>query len=241
MSSSSRRSCSPRLLSTEVCSRRPAAAFVALLYGTKPQFLVCAFVLGRCLQRHYLGKNKTNCVLLITIDSTFAERGVVKALGCFWKVRLVPPICMAEATNTKRHELAFTKLHMFCVNAARVLFLDLDILVRTGRIAELFKMPAPAGMYHGRLPIGVSNLTHGQVIDQGAFDAGACVNAGVMRIDTASTKNNDGNIWRSWRRTLLGSGRQRPRACQSSTSWSVSYKVLGGTWLASSTGKLDQT
>ena len=68
--------------------------------------------------------------MLLTRDSAFAQsesRTSLAALKHFRKVRLVQPIVIANATATKRNELAFTKIHMVTVNTKRIIFLDLDI------------------------------------------------------------------------------------------------------------------
>ena len=167
-------------------------AFVAMLYGSRTEFLVCALLLGHCLQRYCPGFPR---VLLVSRKSSFASCTARKALKIFWKIWYVKPIRLPSATRARRHELIFTKLHAFCVHARHVLFLDLDLLVRSGRIAELFQVEAPAGMYHGcASKFSGATLEHGKVIDSSAFNIGidgranACVNAGVLRLDTAKAR-----------------------------------------------------
>ena len=158
--------------------------FVALLYGSRPEFLVCACLVGQRLQRFC--PNDCDRVLLLTSDCAFLKAKTLRVLRQFWKIRIVQAISMTNATKTKRHELAFTKLHALSVKAQKIVFLDLDILVRSERVTELFDVEAPAGMYHGR-DGSTCNLHHGSVIDSGALSAG-CVNTGVLRVDPPETQ-----------------------------------------------------
>lgn len=82
----------------------------------------------------------------------------------------------------------FTKLRAFEVPYRKIIFFDLDIIVRRSP-AELFQVPAPAGMYHGHWDR--SKARHGEPIPEEAFyDHGrvGCINAGLMRLDPPSSK-----------------------------------------------------
>ena len=160
-------------------------AYVALLYGCQSEFLLCALLLGENLH-HYGGAAQR--ILLVEKNSYFAEEQHIYALECFWRVQLVKEIKCPNATRTKRHELAFTKLHAFSIEAKHVIYLDLDILVRSPKINVLFNIQAPAGMYHGCQEAMV--FRHGHEIDPSAFssDCGGCINTGVLRIDPAESQ-----------------------------------------------------
>ena len=56
--------------------------------------------------------------------------------------------CMPKATKTQRHNLVFNKIRVLSLDVRRTVFLDLDILVRSSKIEELFDVPAPAGKLH---------------------------------------------------------------------------------------------
>ena len=166
-------------------------AFVALLFGSKKEYLVCALLLGDSLSR--LCASTAARMLLVSEDSPFLHSAEASALSCFWQLRPVRPIVIADASRTARHAAVFTKLHLFGVNARRVVFLDLDILVRSERVAELFEIPGPAGMLHGYPPED-RELVHGQEIGDCCFQRDdafcACINAGVMRVDLPSTQED---------------------------------------------------
>ena len=161
-----------------------SCAFVALLYGDQPEFLVGARLLGHCL-RHWCPNIRTR-ILLLARDSSFVNKKTLRGLKHFWKVRIVTPIVMPNATRTRRHAFAFTKLHALSVDARRVLFLDLDVLVRSRMVAELFDINAPAGLYHGR-DDSACDLHHGNIINSECL-TGACVNTGILRVDPADTR-----------------------------------------------------
>ena len=171
--------------------------FVSLLWWSAPEFLLCALLLGESLQR--LCGDVSSRSLLIAEDSEFATGSALVALSCFWNVRLVAPISKPDATSSKRHDLVFTKLHAFAIGAAKVILLDLDLLIRSRRIIELFDIAAPAGMYHGDPALAChceaavcTCIRHGELISQDAFNAEprrACVNSGVLRLDPAESES----------------------------------------------------
>ena len=173
----------PSTPSTNGCSSPPPGtgdAFVSLLYGDDPKWLLYALVLGRRLQQLCPEKE---CVLLLDKNCKWAESQASKALLRFWTLMPVELDRIPNATKTVRHVCAFTKLRALEVNANRVLFLDLDLIVRSSRIQELFDVPAPAGMLHGDAQWTTFHPGHGEIIPDEAFNTGCCINAGVLRLD----------------------------------------------------------
>ena len=162
---------------------QPSQTFISVLYGQKSEFFVYAMVLGYCLMKFC--DHVPRC-LLVGQHSEFAREMCLKALKCFWQIEVVEEIECPNATKTPRHQGVFTKLYIFAMKVEKVVFLDLDILVRSKKIGELFEIPAPAGMFHGMTQMV---LKHGQIIDQSEFDSSCsgCVNAGVLRIDPLQT------------------------------------------------------
>jgi hypothetical protein len=163
-------------------------AYVALLYGDRSEFFLYALLLGHHLSLFDATRTR---VLLLAIDPGAAGFGHGSNLRCLqrlWSVQMVELVdaAIADLTASKRHRYVFTKLQAFGLDFARILFFDLDILLRQDP-SPLFDVPAPAGMYHGswdRTP-----RAHGSVIPLAAFgernSRKGCVNAGVLRIDPA--------------------------------------------------------
>jgi hypothetical protein len=104
-------------------------------------------------------------------------------LEAFWQVRLVDLVDApaADKTHGKRHRYVFTKLRALEVPFRKIVFFDLDVVVRRSP-AELFEIPAPAGMYHGPWAERGS-ARHGKTLSAEAFSKGGCVNAGLLRLD----------------------------------------------------------
>eukprot|EP00930_Biecheleria_cincta_P046206 TRINITY_DN31875_c0_g1_i1.p1 TRINITY_DN31875_c0_g1~~TRINITY_DN31875_c0_g1_i1.p1 ORF type:complete len:460 (-),score=83.08 TRINITY_DN31875_c0_g1_i1:163-1503(-) len=164
------------------------SAYVAFLHGHRQQFLLYALLLGQRL------KQLDSCrprVLLVgrplpDYPAPFLEGEPAKCLSAFWKVEPVDLVdaSAADKTSLKRHRYVFTKLRALEVPYRKVLFLDLDVVIRRSP-AELFDIPAPAGMYHGTW--GNRMLaTHGQPLPADVFERyNGCVNAGMLRLDPA--------------------------------------------------------
>eukprot|EP00439_Symbiodinium_sp_Y106_P047123 s427_g6.t1 len=114
-----------------------------------------------------------------------------KCLDAVWQVAEVDLVDQeaADKTRRKRHRYVFTKLRAFQVPYRKLIFFDLDIIIRSSP-KELFQVTAPAGMYHGHW--NRDQAAHGQEIPAEAFynsDYGVygCINAGLMRLDTLPT------------------------------------------------------
>jgi hypothetical protein len=113
-------------------------------------------------------------------------------LSKVWEIKDVELLDVAAADKTwwKRHRFVFTKLHMFKVDVQKLLFFDLDVVVRRDP-SELFAVHAPAGMYHGTWDR--MRAEHGKELPEdeafGSPDAPkGCVNAGLLRIDPMSSE-----------------------------------------------------
>lgn len=162
-------------------------AFVAMLHGTDPHWLVCALLLGYDLQRLCPSRER---ILLIDKASPWSEGDAAQALACFWSLKRDVFKCMPKATKTQRHNLVFNKIRVLSLDVCRTVFLDLDILVRSSKIEELFDVPAPAGKLHGAAYLE-NAMTHGDIIDKSAFECDPewwpwsdfCINTGVLRLD----------------------------------------------------------
>lgn len=168
-------------------------AYVSLLHGDRTEFLVYALLLGFKLRQV---DAETPRVLLVGKEapdqcSPFVQGDDRKCLDAVWKVAEVDLVDQeaADKTRRKRHRYVFTKLRAFQVPYRKLIFFDLDIIIRSSP-KELFQVTAPAGMYHGHW--NRDQAAHGQEIPAEAFynnDHGiyGCINAGLMRLDTLPT------------------------------------------------------
>lgn len=182
-------------------------AYVALLHGQDHAFYLYALLLGH---RLWCLDPETPRVLMVgkaikaepaqkvqgkkpTPDypSPFLESPARQTLAVMWQVREVDLIdaAIADKTSRKRHRFVFTKLRAFEVPYRKIIFFDLDIIVRRSP-KELFKVEAPAGMYHGRWDR--KDARHGEILPTEAFHDGfrvmGCINAGLMRLDPLGSK-----------------------------------------------------
>ena len=166
-------------------------AYVALLHGFKSEFLIYALQLGHRLAQF---DASTPRVLLLGKDvpdqiSPFMYNEDRQCLDAFWQVVEVDLVDQeaADRTRLKRHRYVFTKLRAFQVPFRKIIFFDLDIVIRSSP-KELFQVQAPAGMYHGYWNRSLAG--HGGEIPTEAFheDSGrGCINAGLMRLDPLPT------------------------------------------------------
>ena len=154
------------------------AAYVALLHGSKRTFYLYAVLLGhrlRCLDPEtprvlMIGKaiNAEPVQKVEEYPSPFLESPGRETLEVMWQIREVNLIdaVLADKTPNKRHRFVFTKLRAFEVPYRKIIFFDLDIIVRRSP-RELFKVEAPAGMYHGRWDR--KDVRHGEIFPPEAF------------------------------------------------------------------------
>mmetsp|Transcript_43804 Transcript_43804/g.115715 ORF Transcript_43804/g.115715 Transcript_43804/m.115715 type:complete len:588 (-) Transcript_43804:59-1822(-) len=156
-------------------------AYVALLHGSEDHFLVYALLVGLRLKRLCAGADR----VLLCAGRWWRNRSARAALKrVYTHVTLVRLIHATHATKTLRHARVFTKIQALRLPYKRLLFLDLDVVLRAD-LSPLFDVQAPAGMHHGnrRGPI-----EHGQLISEAVSNEDSwCVNSGVMRLDPSLT------------------------------------------------------
>lgn len=166
-------------------------AYVCALWGTDPQFVLGAMVLGWSLRR---AGTKHELVAIHTEDVAPAAVALLRKAG--WQVRQIPYMkaCNAFFWPGTRFRDVFTKLHAFgLIEYDKILLLDSDLLVRDN-LDELFELPAPAAMARGPC----NGYSHGQRIDgrrffggyqglgeEAEYSWGQCtgINAGVMLLE----------------------------------------------------------
>ena len=163
-------------------------AYVALLHGHRSEFFLYALLLGhrlhaldpQCLRLLLVGRSGST----LEADYSPTDRSCLQKLWDIKEVGLVD-VPTADKTRGKRHRFVFTKLHMFRVDVRKVVFFDLDVIVRSDP-SELFLVRAPAGMYHGGWDRMLAR--HGEELPASeAFGSPdkpvGCINAGLLRID----------------------------------------------------------
>jgi hypothetical protein len=159
-------------------------AYVALLHGKGPHFLLYALQLGHRLRKLDPGTPRILLVgrALSGHPSFLEDFWALSSLEGLWKVRAVDLVDAerADRTSRKRHRFVFTKLRALEVPYRKVLFFDLDVTVRKDP-SPLFEVPAPAGMYHGHEKFRRA-VRHCGEISREALECG-CINAGLMRLD----------------------------------------------------------
>jgi hypothetical protein len=164
-------------------------AYVALLHGDKSEFFLYALLLGFRL-RHLDAECDRWLLVARKSYRSVTDRA---CLGRVWKVEEVDLVNLPalDKTRCKRHRYVFTKLHAFHVPFSKVVFFDLDVVVR-GNPSELFSVQAPAGMYHGCFYYRML-ARHGVELPSDAFFfrdmSYGCINAGLMRIDPQPTES----------------------------------------------------
>ena len=160
-------------------------AYVSLLHGDRPEFLIYALVLGSRLR--YLDDTRPRILLvgnrLPGYSESFLDSNL--ACGCLQHIWNIKPIDLihapvADSTGSKRHRFVFSKLRALELPFERLVFLDLDTWLRRNP-AELFSICSPAGMHHGSWSID-HEMAHGQPWPEEAYENG-CPNAGLMRLD----------------------------------------------------------
>uniref|UniRef100_A0A7S1FH92 Uncharacterized protein n=1 Tax=Noctiluca scintillans TaxID=2966 RepID=A0A7S1FH92_NOCSC len=157
-------------------------AFVALLHGSEERFFVYALLVGHCLARLGRGADR---VLLCSGRWWQDKRSRAALRRVYTFVKPVRLIHAAHATWARRHSKVFTKIQALRLPYRHLLFLDLDLVVRADP-SPLFGVKAPAGLYHGGWD---GPLEHGELISTAVGeDDWWCVNAGVMRLDPATSR-----------------------------------------------------
>eukprot|EP00928_Gymnodinium_smaydae_P078901 TRINITY_DN62958_c0_g1_i1.p1 TRINITY_DN62958_c0_g1~~TRINITY_DN62958_c0_g1_i1.p1 ORF type:complete len:795 (+),score=172.44 TRINITY_DN62958_c0_g1_i1:68-2386(+) len=166
-------------------------AYVINLWGSSPEYVLGALVLGHSIRR---AGSRHSLVCLCAGD---VPAHCVALLSHIWECRRVEHV---EVVTSKlavamgpEHRFAkvFTKLRaMELVDFEKVLVMDIDLLV-TSNVDELFELPAPAAMRRG-FNDGWYTIKHGETIDgtfffsgrdpgsQWSWGQGTGINAGVM-------------------------------------------------------------
>ena len=154
-------------------------AFVALVYGARPEYCVEAAVLGASLRE---SGTAYPYVLLHTPDVPRAYLDVLAEVG--WELTGVPYIdgdALYDGSCNNRFKGVFTKLNGLSLTTySKIVFLDVDLLVRQN-IDSLFERQAPSAMRrsgpgnqpdHSKMPSFIRN--------DGSLKGG--INAGVMAL-----------------------------------------------------------
>ena len=162
-------------------------AYVAMLHGCRSHFVFYALLLGQSLKKFDMN---TPCVLLVgkgLEDYPPPATQFLQLLETVWLIKHIDLVDTEwlDRTGRKRHRYVFSKIYALALPFRKLLFLDLDILIRRNP-KELFSLPAPAGMFHGSFATR-SCLKHGSEILPESFSEG-CINAGMLRLDTLSTE-----------------------------------------------------
>lgn len=174
-----------------VLQARGRNAYVALLYGEHIHFWLYALLLGNRLRKL---DARTPRQLLVSLPhpdlpSPFLSGAFKECLLHLWQIRPVRLVqnAAADKTPSKRHQFCFTKLRALGLPFDRLIFFDLDVLLRQNP-DQLFDVPAPAGMFHGQTAIK-ARLKHSRKIPKIAFGKHQnCINAGLMRLNPLKDK-----------------------------------------------------
>lgn len=163
-------------------ARKNKCAYAALLHGWEEDFFVYALLVGHCLARHSPGVDR----VLLCAGRWWNDRGARAALSRVYTfVRPVGLIRAGHTTLAPRHAEVFTKIQALRLPYRHLLFLDLDLVI-CGDPSPLFRVKAPAGLYHGGWR---GRLRHGQLISKAvSWKDWWCVNAGVMRLDPSHSR-----------------------------------------------------
>jgi len=171
-------------------------AYVITLWGSAPDYILGAMVLGHSLKR---SGSRHALVCLHTRDVAPAS---LRLLSHHWNCRLIEhvPACLdklsfQQPNQEHRFDKVFTKLRALSLTEyEKVLVMDIDLVVRSN-IDELFELPAPAALRRG---MNEWKLRTGDPIDGRAFfggkdsspqwswGQGTGINAGVMLLSPSS-------------------------------------------------------
>lgn len=131
----------------EACLPEPDKfAYVVVLWGSSPGFVLGAMVLGRRLKE--LGTT-ADLILMHTDDILEAH---LKLLGAVWQLRRVDYIEGVDglyARKKTRFDGVFTRINAWlCTDYRKVIMLDID-MIPIHSLDDLFQLPAPAAMVRG--------------------------------------------------------------------------------------------
>lgn len=165
-------------------------AYTSILHGDSSHFFMCALMVGHFLKK-YSSEDRVLLVAGHGSSNWFHNSGARDALAEIWTHVLPARLIHApNGTKVARHIDVFTKIEVLRLPYERLLFLDLDVVIR-GDLSSLFVVQAPAGVLHA--PGNVCTAQeHGELIlavdHQGKDVDYWCINAGVMRIDPLPTQ-----------------------------------------------------
>lgn len=156
-------------------------AYATLLYGNKAEYFLGALVTGWSLQA---SGSTIDRLLLFTGD---VPAPYLQTLERFWKLKEVEYLegspKLYKDYNKSRFKAVFTKLQaLSCTEYAKVLMLDLDMLIRRN-VDELFDLHPPAALKRAS---GRGQPAHGAPFDAEVLwrsdrrDMNSGINAGVM-------------------------------------------------------------
>lgn len=156
-------------------------AYATLLYGDKIEYFLGALVLGTSL------RNTNPSVDRLLLHTDDVPTSILRALEHFWTLRQVQYLegspKLYKNFSQSRFKAVFTKLQaLTCTDYAKVMMLDLDMLVR-GSLEEIFDLPTPAAMKRSS---GREQPAHGGTFDANDIwrshrdDMCSGINAGLM-------------------------------------------------------------
>jgi len=163
-------------------------AYATLLYGSGVEYFLGALVLGWALKKHGCEEDR---LLLYTEDVPDA---FLDALQVYWTLKQVDYLqgdrSLFYDIQKSRFQAVFTKIQVLsCTEYAKVLMMDLDILVR-GNLDELFQLRAPASLKrcsgkeqpeHGGDYMAEDFFSFSRRVDKSNWAGG--MNAGVMLLE----------------------------------------------------------
>jgi len=167
-------------------------AYVITLWGSSPDYLIGAMVLGHSLRK--TGSKHA----LICMHTDDVPPGFVRLLSALWECRVMEHVkaCTEKLSfqddQPHRFDKVFTKLRVLgLTDFAKVLMMDIDLIV-LGNIDDLFELQAPAalrrGMNDNRWPLKTGDPIEGRPFFGGrdsssaqwSWGQGTGINAGVM-------------------------------------------------------------
>jgi len=121
------------------------SAYATLLYGAKIEYFLGALVIGWSLKASGTTKD------LLLLHTTDVPAPFLNVLARHWILRQVDYLegsqKMYKNYYNSRFKAVFTKLQaLSCTDYAKVLMMDLDMLVRGPGLDELFLLPTPAAL-----------------------------------------------------------------------------------------------
>eukprot|EP00929_Paragymnodinium_shiwhaense_P074674 TRINITY_DN38227_c0_g1_i1.p1 TRINITY_DN38227_c0_g1~~TRINITY_DN38227_c0_g1_i1.p1 ORF type:complete len:814 (-),score=162.36 TRINITY_DN38227_c0_g1_i1:56-2497(-) len=166
-------------------------AYVITLWGSSPDYILGALVLGQSLARTG-SKHSRLCLHCDDVPPRY-----IKLISQLWECRVIEHVdaCLEKLSfqdgNPHRFDKVFTKLRvMQLTDFEKILLMDIDLIV-TANIDDLFDLPAPAALRRGmnemEYPLKTGDPIYGGPFFGGAdpgskwsWGQGTGINAGVM-------------------------------------------------------------